>query len=83
MQEEQLIFRSRSGDHRAFVLLVDKYTSYLFAIIFRMVNDEEESKDLVQDTFIIAWQKLVSFDAGKAKFSTWLYTIATRLAIDF
>lgn len=82
MREEQLIFRSRRGDHRAFALLVDKYTSYLFTIVFRIVNNEEESKDLVQDTFIIAWQKLKSFDAGKAKFSTWLYTIATRLAID-
>ncbi len=82
MTEELIIDKSIKGDTLAFGQLVDKYSAYLFAIVFRLVNSEEEAEDIVQEVFIQVWQKLKEYDPHKAKFSTWLYTIATRLAID-
>ncbi|MBR8537856.1 RNA polymerase sigma factor [Carboxylicivirga sediminis] len=81
MTEEQLINSSKQGNKLAFAQLIDKYTSYLYQLVFRIINNEEESKDILQDTFIVVWQKLSQYDAGKSKFTTWLYTIATRQAI--
>lgn len=81
MTEEQLINSSKQGNKLAFAQLVDRYTSYLYQLVFRIVNDEEEAKDVVQDTFIVVWLKLSQFDIKKSKFTTWLYTIATRHAI--
>ncbi len=80
--EEQLIYKSKNGDPNAFALIVDKYTSYLFSVVFRIVNVEEEAKDIVQETFIAAWQNLNKYDSSKSKLTTWLYTIATRMAFD-
>ncbi|WP_439181470.1 RNA polymerase sigma factor [Carboxylicivirga taeanensis] len=82
MFEERLIQRSKQGDVEAFSLLLDKYTRYLYTVVFRFVNEEEEAKDVVQDTFIVVWKKLKQYDSRQAKFTTWLYTIAVRQAID-
>ena len=46
-----------------------------------MLADEEEAKDVVQDTFIRVWQRISDYDPQKP-FTTWLYTIASRLCLD-
>ena len=46
-----------------------------------MLADEEEAKDVVQEAFIRVWQKLDAYDLQRP-FSTWLYTIATRLCLN-
>ena len=46
-----------------------------------MLADEEEAKDVVQETFIRVWQRISDYDPQKS-FTTWLYTIASRLCLD-
>jgi RNA polymerase sigma-70 factor (ECF subfamily) len=43
---------------------------------------QAEAEEVAQDTFLRAWQHLDRFDASRAAFSTWIYTIARRLALD-
>jgi len=77
-----LLLKSIAGDKSAFGELIECYCNYLFSVVFRLVCNEQEAEDIVQETFIRAWQKLDGFDQSRARFSTWLYSIATRLAID-
>jgi len=76
-----LIQRARDGDQQAFAVLVDTYSERIYNYLARMVGDREEALDLAQDTFVRAWESLGRFHGGAA-FSTWLYRIATNLAID-
>lgn len=81
--ENNLISKSRKGDKDAFGRLIVKYADYLFSVVFRIVLNKEEAEDIVQEAYVKAWMTLKDFDASKAKFSTWLYCIASRKAIDF
>jgi RNA polymerase sigma-70 factor, ECF subfamily len=70
-----------AGDHDRFGPLIDRYKDGLYYHCFRIVQDEDLAEDLVQETFIKAFQELRKYNQ-QHKFSTWLYTIATRKAID-
>lgn len=80
---DELIRKSRVGDKGSFGQLVKFYANYVFTVVFRMVNDEMQAEDIAQDTFVKAWVDMARFDSSKSKFSTWLYTIATRKCIDY
>jgi RNA polymerase sigma-70 factor (ECF subfamily) len=53
----------------------------VFSLALKMLCDEEEAKDLVQETFLRVWQHIDDYDPRKP-FTTWLYTIASRLCLD-
>ncbi|TRX65848.1 RNA polymerase sigma factor [Carboxylicivirga sp. M1479] len=80
--EEILILKSKAGNARAYGQLVERYSQFCFSIVFRLMHVRVDAEDVVQEAFISAWNKLKKFDPKKGKFSTWLYAIATRLAID-
>jgi len=82
MNEKQLIMQSKEGDQEAFGHLVLIYSDYVFSIVFRLVNIEADAEDITQNTFVKAWMKIRTYEATTSKFTTWLYTIATRLALD-
>jgi RNA polymerase sigma-70 factor (ECF subfamily) len=69
------------GDERAFSLLVARYERPLFALFARLLDDRQWAEDLCQDTFLRIYQRAEEYDPTRP-FSTWLYTIATRLGID-
>ncbi len=69
------------GDTQAFGVLVERYQGYIYTIVLRMVRVKEEAEEISQDTFIKAYQSLASF-RGESKFSSWLYSIAYRKALD-
>jgi RNA polymerase sigma-70 factor (ECF subfamily) len=77
----RLITRSAAGDPGAFREIVEQHQGYAFALAFRIVWDEEDARDIVQDAFIRVWRHLPEYD-GRSRFTTWLYTIVTRLAYD-
>ena len=79
--DQHLIERSLGGDTRAFSSLVEKYQGYVFTIVLRMVKVREEAEEVSQDTFIKAYESLSGF-RGESKFSSWLYSIAYRKALD-
>lgn len=67
----------------AFRAFVVRYERMVFALLSRMLGHGPEVEDLAQETFVRAYRAFPDFDlAGPAKPSTWLLTIATRLALD-
>jgi RNA polymerase sigma-70 factor (ECF subfamily) len=60
---------------------VNKYYEYGFRVSFRIIGDEEDCRDILQDAFLKVWLKLETYD-NKVKFSTWLFTIITNLCFD-
>ena len=79
--ENDIISRCQQGDREAFRWVVQTHQRMIFSLALKMLCDEEEAKDMVQETFIRVWQSIRSFDSQKT-FSTWVYTIASRLCID-
>jgi RNA polymerase sigma-70 factor, ECF subfamily len=84
MNKEQLldiIELSKKKEHKAFKKLVEHYQSYAFSLSFKLVCNEEDAKDIVQESFIRVWQHIYKFDI-KTKFTTWLYKIVFNLSLD-
>ena len=79
--ENDTISRCQQGDKEAFRWVVQTHQRMIFSLALKMLCDEEEAKDMVQETFIRVWQSIKGFDTQKT-FSTWVYTIASRLCID-
>ncbi|MDL2296439.1 sigma-70 family RNA polymerase sigma factor [Bacteroidales bacterium OttesenSCG-928-E04] len=75
------IERCKNGDQQAFRLVVEKYQSQVFSLIFRIIHDENDAQDLTQETFIRVWTNIKGYDSQK-KFITWVYRIATNLCFD-
>ncbi len=76
-----LVERSRAGEREAFATLVEAHADRIYSYLYHMLGDPAEAEDLAQETFVRAWEALKDFRGGAA-FSTWLYRIATNLAID-
>lgn len=66
---------------QAFATLISQYSEKLYRQIRRMVLDHEDANDVLQNTFIKAWQGLSSFE-GRSALSSWLYRIAINEALD-
>jgi len=76
--EQALIQRAQQGDQEAFAVLVAEHQRYVYNLALRVIKDEEEALDLVQETFVRAWTALPNF-RGQSQFRTWLYRIVTNL----
>lgn len=68
--------------HQGFAVLVKTYSEMLYRQIRRMVLNHEDANDILQNTFIKAWQGLSSFE-GRSHISSWLYRIAINETYDF
>lgn len=79
--EAMALERAREGDEEAFRMLVDRYSHDMFRLAFRMTGNEQDAEDVVQETFLRAFRRIRRFD-GRAKVSSWLFTIASNYAID-
>ncbi|HKI84701.1 MAG TPA: sigma-70 family RNA polymerase sigma factor, partial [Candidatus Krumholzibacteria bacterium] len=71
----------RQGDSSAFASLVRRHGPPLHALLSRMLRDEHEAQDLVQESFVKAWKALAKFDSTRA-FFPWLRTIGVNTALD-
>lgn len=80
MTPEELAARSQHGSAEAFERLVGIFEARLYNFLLRRVRSRSDAEDLTQESFLRAWQRIGSY-RSKWRFSTWLYTIATRLAI--
>jgi len=69
------------GDANSYGILVQRYQSLVYTVVYRMVKNKEEAEEIAQDTFVKAYKSLVNY-RGESKFSTWLYTIAYRKSLD-
>lgn len=81
--ESALLVRCQTGEPAALRAFVEHHQRAVFALLSRIVGRSPEVEDLAQETFLRALRALPSFDiGGAARLSTWLLTIATRLALD-
>jgi RNA polymerase sigma-70 factor (ECF subfamily) len=78
----QLVQRVQRGDKKAFDLLVSKYQRKLLRLVSRLVHDQAEAEDIVQEAFIRAYRALPQF-RGDAAFYTWLYRIGVNTAKNY
>ncbi len=72
-----LVERARGGDEAAFEQLIRQYDRQIFRIARHFTQNKEDAEDIVQDTFLKAYQKLHQFQ-GNSKFYTWLVRIAVN-----
>lgn len=79
--ERALLIRSRSGDPDAFEHLVRLHQDRIFNLAYRITGNHEDAADAAQEAFVRAYQALPRFRADAA-FGTWLYRIATNVALD-
>ena len=79
-QTEFSIEALRSGDRREFARLVDTYSGPLHRLALKMLGDEPDAEDVLQNTFLKAFQHIHEFE-GRSKLSTWLYRIASNEAL--
>jgi len=78
----ELAREARGGDLVAFEALVARKTPTVLSVARRIVGDREDARDVAQMVFLRVWEQLARYDE-KYSFNTWLYRIATNLAIDF
>ena len=77
--DEELIAEFQRGSEAPFRQLVGRYKDPLTNFVYRFIGDVDECDDVVQETFIRVYRNKLSY-RPVAKFSTWIYTIATNLA---
>jgi RNA polymerase sigma-70 factor (ECF subfamily) len=80
VDDRELIARLKAGDGDAFEEAVRTYSSRLLAVTRRILNNDEEARDALQDTFLSAFRAIQSFE-GDARLSTWLHRIAVNAAL--
>jgi len=83
--DELTLRRAQRGDERAWRVLVTRYQQPIHALVWRLLAGRARHRveDLVQETFVRVLRALPGFDlAGPASLSTWMLTIATRLALN-
>ncbi len=79
--DQAYVDRVKAGDSLAYAFLVDKYKNMAFTIALKVTGNREEAEDVAQEGFLKAYQQIGAF-AGRSKFSTWLYTIVYRTALN-
>jgi len=70
-----------SGKHESFRVLVERHGRKVFGLAYRMMGNEHDADEVVQETFLRCYRRLDSFEA-RSTFSTWLYRIASNCALD-
>src|SRR6202043_1008005 len=77
----QLMLDVKAGDEQSFELLLRKYRTPLVNFLYRMVRDSAVAEDLAQEVFLRVYRARKEY-APSAKFTTWMFRIATNLALN-
>src|SRR5580693_2720557 len=75
------VARVKAGDDDAYRTLVDRHSRSVFRLAYRMTGNQQDSEDVVQETFMRAYKQLPRYEA-RSSFSTWLYRIAANYSLD-
>lgn len=78
--ETELLAALQAGDRTAFVRLVELYEGQVYNLALKLLHDEDEAEDVLQETFLNAYRGLATFE-GRSKLSTWIYRIATNASL--
>ncbi len=80
--EIELLRRISEGDRAAFAEFYDLYSTLLFSVAIKILHDQKEAEDVLQDVFVQIWEKAKVFDAKLGKPSSWAMTFVRNKAID-
>ena len=80
--DAELMLRVKDGDEASFGLLLEKYRASVSHFLYRMVQDQAVSEELAQEVFLRVYKSRATYEAT-AKFTTWLFRIATHLALNW
>lgn len=78
--EEEMLDGLRAGDPLAFRSMVDVNSANIYYLALKLLGDEQEAEDVLQETFLSAFEAIDSFE-GRSKLSTWLYRIAYNASL--
>jgi RNA polymerase sigma-70 factor, ECF subfamily len=78
--DRELVERAQGGDYAAFEALVRKHQGKTYALALGLMKNPAEAEEVVQETFLSAFEHLDGF-RGEARFSTWLYRVASNHAL--
>jgi RNA polymerase sigma-70 factor (ECF subfamily) len=78
---DAVVRRAQGGDVDAFELVYRAHASAIHALCRRMCGDEMEAKEMVQDSFVRAWERLRSF-RGQSSLGTWLHRLAVNVVLE-
>lgn len=81
-REQILCKKAKQGDQESGFELVDMFYRPIYQYLRRLCGNRQDAEDLTQDTFVKVWSSLESYKNG-FKFSTWIYTIAYRVYVDW
>src|ERR1051325_4365639 len=79
--DAELMLRVKEGDGASFGVLLDKHRSSVVHFLFRMVQNHAVAEELAQEVFLRVYRSRATYEAT-AKFTTWLFRIATHLALN-
>jgi RNA polymerase sigma-70 factor (ECF subfamily) len=80
--ESDIIKKAISGDPEALTFLIDKYKNVAYNLAFSIIRNQEDAKDITQDSFLKVLENIGGF-RNEAKFSTWLYRIVYNQSVAF
>jgi RNA polymerase sigma-70 factor (ECF subfamily) len=80
--DAEVMLRVKAGDDSAFEYLVQKYRRPMMNFMYRMAHNAGAAEDLAQEVFLRVYRSRENYEAS-AKFTTWLYRIATNLAVNY
>ncbi|MFT5121682.1 MAG: RNA polymerase sigma factor (sigma-70 family) [Kiritimatiellia bacterium] len=80
--EKELVSRAQAKDLDAYSELMQRYNRRIYALIYNMTGNNEDTEDLLQEVFLKAYSALEKFQ-GKSSFYTWVYRIAVNRTINF
>jgi len=81
MEDSLAVALAKGGDGDAYRLLVERYSRGVFRLAYRMMGNEQDAEDVVQETFLRAYRHLGRWD-GRSSFETWIYRIAANYSLD-
>jgi len=81
ISDAEMMLRVKTGDESAFTYLVQKYRRQMVGFMYRMCHNPAAAEELAQEVFLRVYRARASYEAS-AKFNTWLYRIATNLAVN-
>lgn len=80
--DDALLERMRLDDVDAYRALVERHIDHAYAVAMRITKNPADAEDVTQDAFVKAWTNRHRWDAGRAKFTTWLYRVIVNRCID-
>ncbi len=80
--DDALLERMRADDVDAYRTLVERHIDHAYAVAMRILKNPADAEDVTQDALVKAWTNRHRWEAGRAKFSTWLYRVIVNRCID-